>query len=99
MGVSTNRNLDRRIYDAVRRMTDDKYFRSYMKKFNVVFYRSATVTAYNSTTKATTLYFAGDDSSNTTVIPNKSGESLAGGDEVYVGCIGSVLNAYVALKK
>jgi hypothetical protein len=92
------KNDDKRIFDSVKRVVDSK-LAWHTKNNNMVFARSATVTAYNGTTKVATVYFAGDSPSNTTDLQNKSGESLSNTDEVYVFCIGSLMNAYIAIKK
>lgn len=96
MGVL--KNDDKRIFDSVRRIVDNK-LNWHTKNNNMVFARSATVTAYNGVTKIATVYFAGDDSGNTTDLKNKSNETLVDGNEVFVFCIGSLMNAYVAVKK
>jgi hypothetical protein len=88
----------KRIYDTVKRIFDQQS-RQLIKNNNLIYALSAIVTAYNSTTKIATVYFAGDDSGNTTTLKNKSNETLAAGNEVYVFCIGSLTNAYVAIKK
>jgi len=94
MGVLT----ERRVYDAVSRIMKNELNR-HTKNNNMVFARVATVTAYNGTTKMATVYFAGDDPSNTVVLKNRYHESLSNGNQVYVFCIGSLMNAYVAVKK
>jgi len=92
------RNEADRIFDAVKRI-NGKQLKSFVKDNNLVFARVATVTDYNGVTKIATVYFAGDDPGNTTTLKNKSGETLSNGNEVYVYCIGSLTNAYVATKK
>lgn len=98
MSENNNGQGKERLYKFVKDIVDQA-IKQHDKRNNNVFARVATVTSYNSTTKVATVYFAGDDSGNTTDLKNKSGETLANGNEVYVFCIGSLMNAYVAVKK
>jgi hypothetical protein len=97
MDISKKDHADR-VWDAVKRITE-KTINWHTQNNNMVFARVAIVKSYNSSTKMATVYFAGDDPNNTTVLKNRSGETLSADNEVYVFCIGSLTNAYVAVKK
>jgi hypothetical protein len=98
MAQTNKTDISSRIYDTVKRIFDQQSKRL-IKDNNLIYALSAIVTAYDGTTKIATVYFAGDDSGNTTTLKNKSNETLAAGNQVYVFCIGSLTNAYVAIKK